>query len=84
MGHGHARFRAGEFRYPQGYAYRRWSIGQSLPLVFLSSAYAFGDYAALGLDVPPYGYEWVRYGPDVVLVQLRTGRIVDVVYGVFY
>ena len=78
------RLRLGQFRYPPGYAYRHWAIGQSLPQLLFSSAYYFTDYASLGLDAPPYGYQWVRYGPDVVLVNIRTGEILDVVSGVFY
>jgi Ni/Co efflux regulator RcnB len=52
--------------------------------VFLSSAYYFTNYAALGLDPPPFGYQWVRYGPDVLLVNVRTGQVMDVEYNVFY
>jgi len=78
------RLRLGAFRYPPGYAYRRWATGQSLPQLFFSSAYYFTDYASLGLDAPPYGYQWVRYGPDIILVNIRTGEILDVVRGVFY
>ena len=77
-------YRGGAFAYPPGYGYRRWSLGQSLPLLFLTSAYFFNNYAALGLDPPPYGYQWVRYGPDILLVDQRTGRIADVVYGAIY
>jgi hypothetical protein len=80
----HPRYRGGDFRYPEGYGYRRWILGQSLPLLFLSPYYFFNDYSALGLDPPPFGYQWVRYGPDLLLVQIGTGRIVDVVYGAFY
>jgi Ni/Co efflux regulator RcnB len=76
--------RLGAFRYPPGYAYRRWSVGQSLPQLLFGSAYYFTDYAALGLDPPPYGYQWVRYGPDVVLVNIRTGEILDVIHNAFY
>ena len=76
--------RLGQFSYPPGYAYRRWTIGQSLPQLLFSAAYYFTDYASIGLDAPPYGYQWVRYGPDVVLVNIRTGEILDVVSGVFY
>jgi hypothetical protein len=78
------RVRLGAFRYPPGYAYRRWSVGQSLPQLLFGSAYYFTDYAALGLDPPPYGYQWVRYGPDVVLVNIRTGEILDVIHNAFY
>ena len=30
------------------------------------------------------GYRWVRYGPDLLLVQLGTGYIADTIYGAFY
>jgi Ni/Co efflux regulator RcnB len=36
------------------------------------------------LPMPPRGYEWVRYGDDALLVNIRTGEIVDVVYDVFW
>jgi hypothetical protein len=72
------------FRYPHGFAYRRWTIGLLLPSLFLSSAYYYDDYAALGVGPPPHGYRWVRYGPDLLLVQKHTRRIVDVIYGAFY
>jgi Ni/Co efflux regulator RcnB len=38
----------------------------------------------MGLEGPPYGYRWVRYGPDLLLVNTRTGRIEDAIYGAFY
>ena len=41
------------------------------------------DYWLFGLDVPPYGYEWVRYGPDALLIDLRSGEVIQVVYGRF-
>jgi Ni/Co efflux regulator RcnB len=78
------RYHAGHFRYPAGFSYRRWVRGQVLPGVFLSPAYYFTNYVVLGLDPPPYGYVWVRFGPDILLVNIRTGEIVDVEYGVFY
>jgi Ni/Co efflux regulator RcnB len=52
--------------------------------VFLTDAYFYDNYATLGLAPPPAGYRWVRYGPDVLLVDVRSGRIADVVDGVFY
>ena len=72
------------FRYPNGYGYRRWGIGAALPLLFLSSAYYFDDYGSYGVYAPPYGYRWVRYGPDLLLVQLGTGYVADAIYGAFY
>ncbi|HTV77566.1 MAG TPA: RcnB family protein [Steroidobacteraceae bacterium] len=73
-----------KFVYPAGFRYQVWTTGATLPPVFLSGSYFYDDYAALGLAPPPGGYRWVRYGPDLLLVNLRTGRIADVVDGVFY
>lgn len=72
------------FRYPPGYRYQRWSIGGLLPLLFLSNNYYYDGWYDLGLGAPPRGYRWVRYGPDLLLVNLRTRRVVDVIYGAFY
>jgi Ni/Co efflux regulator RcnB len=78
------RVRATTFRYPSGYSYRRWTTGGILPRTFLSSNYYYNDWYGLGFGPPPRGYAWVRYGPDLLLVNIRTGRVADVVYGVFY
>ncbi len=51
------------FRYPSGYAYRRWSVGALLPGLFLSSLYYYDDWRPLGIGAPPAGRRWVRYGP---------------------
>jgi Ni/Co efflux regulator RcnB len=72
------------FHYPPGFGYRRWSTGLILPPIFLTPPYYFDAYAPLGLGPPPAGYRWVRYGPDLLLVNIFTGRIADVVDGVFY
>lgn len=72
------------FRYPAGFAYRSWVTGAILPPVFLSGSYFYDDYATLGLGPPPAGYRWVRYGPDLLLVNVVSGRVADVVDGVFY
>lgn len=71
------------FHYPNGYRYRRWGIGALLPMLFLSSTYIYSDWRLMGLEPPPPGYYWVRYGPDLLLVERRTRRIADVIYGAF-
>ena len=75
------RIRRPRFVYPHGYAYRRWRAGELLPPVFVGAPYFFGEYKALGLAEPKPGYRWVRFGPDVVLVEVKTRKIVDVVHG---
>ena len=74
---------APRYRYPHGYRYHRWHIGLFLPSIFLTSAYYYNDYALLGFGPLLHNYRWVRYGPDLLLVHRRTGRIRDVRYGVF-
>src|SRR5262245_59612729 len=61
--------------YPPGYAYRRWAVGALLPAALIATPFFFLEWQALGLRPPPPGYHWVRYGPDLVLVNDRTRRI---------
>ena len=86
-GYGYAqRFqpRFAPYRYPRGYGYRAFHRGDGFPRALLISDYILFDYAAFNLPPPPRStYEWVRYGPDAVLVDTYSGQIVDVDYGVF-
>jgi hypothetical protein len=72
------------FIYPNGWAYRQWAVGAVLPPLFLSPDYYYPEWAQLGLEPPPPGDQWVRYGPDLLLVDTTTGQVVDGAYGVFY
>ena len=69
---------------PHGYYYRHWTYGQVFPTVFWSQNYWLTDYYSFGLVNPPYGYVWVRYGPDALLVDVSNGQILSVEYNVFY
>jgi Ni/Co efflux regulator RcnB len=80
----HRSIRGPAFRFPPGFTYQAWATGGILPPVFLGASYFYDGYATLGLAAPPGGYRWVRYGPDLLLVNVNTGRIADVVDGVFY
>ena len=77
------RFDAGRSFQPSGWYYRRWGFGDYLPLGWYVSSYYLNawDY---GLPPPPIGAEWVRNGPDAVLVDIWTGEVLSVEYGVFY
>jgi hypothetical protein len=77
------RVHGGAWAWPSGYGYRRFYVGGILPGIFLGSAFIYANYATLGLAPPPPGFVWVRYGPDLVLVNQVTGEIVNVAYGVF-
>ena len=78
-----ARIHGPAFRYPRGWHARRWAVGAILPALFLTSEYFYDDYGAIGLQSPPPGYRWVRYGDDLLLVNLRTGEVEDVAEDVF-
>jgi Ni/Co efflux regulator RcnB len=83
-GHEIERIHITPFVYPPGWAYRRWAVGAVLPPLFLVRDYWYADWAGLGLAPPEPGFQWVRYGPDLLLVNVTTGQVVDVAYGVFY
>ena len=78
------RVRSAPFVYPPGWGYQRWAIGAFLPPFFLVRDYWYPDWDLLGLPPPPPDYQWVRYGPDLLLVDLTSGEVVEVVYDVFY
>jgi Ni/Co efflux regulator RcnB len=78
-----ARIHGPVFVYPHGWHYRRWYIGARLPSLFWAPTYFYTDYVTLGLEEPAPGYDWIRFGPDLLLVNIATGEIEDVVYGVF-
>lgn len=76
-------FGIGPYHAPPGWQYRRWHYGETLPAVFWAADYRLADFWLFGLDIPPVGYEWVRYGDDALLVSMDNGEIVQVVYGIF-
>lgn len=57
--------------------YRAWSRGQ-----YLAPYYRNGfirDYSGYRLRPPPRGYAWVRAGDSLILINIRTGLIMEVV-----
>jgi Ni/Co efflux regulator RcnB len=76
-------FHADPYRWPHGFRYERYAVGYALPRAFWTRDYYIDDYAVYDLDPPPPAFEWVRYGPDILLVDLASGQISQVVYGAF-
>jgi Ni/Co efflux regulator RcnB len=76
-------YHVGPYHPPQGSSDRRWGYGEILPRAFWAPEYYLSDYWLFGLEVPPVGYEWVRNGPDALLIDTSTGEILQVQYGVF-
>jgi hypothetical protein len=64
-------------------SYRYYRRGEYLPMSLVIGAYFIDDFLDLGLGEPGYGQRWVRYGTDAVLIDSASGRVIDVVYGVY-
>lgn len=62
-------------------SYRRIGRGGHLPNYWMGSGFRIPDYLSWGLAAPPYGYFWVRYYDDAVLVDDR-GDVWDSVGGI--
>ena len=69
---------------PRGYRSTRWVVGRTLPAGYYGANYYVSDYRGYNLIAPQRGYRWVRVDRDVYLVDLRTGRVADVRYDLFY
>lgn len=78
-------FRIGNYYSPyRGYGYNRLSIGLILDSLFYSNRYWLNDPYQYRLPQAPYGTQWVRYYNDVVLVDVYTGEVIDVIYDFFW
>ena len=78
------RFHHGAYVRPAGWYAHRWVYGERLPVAWYGNNYWIVDFSLFGLIYPPYGYEWIRVGDDALLVDIDTGIILRVEYGVFY
>jgi hypothetical protein len=77
-------FSPGRYYSPyRGYGYNRLSIGLVLDELFFGRNYWI-DPIYYHLPPAPPGTEWVRYYNDVVLVDVYSGEVVDVIYDFFY
>jgi Ni/Co efflux regulator RcnB len=78
------RFHHGAYVRPAGWYSHRWTYGERLPGGWYGHNYWIVNFSLFGLVYPPDGYEWIRVGDDALLVDVDTGEIVRVEYGVFY
>lgn len=78
-------FRSGSYYAPyRNYRYNRLSIGLVLDSLFYSNRYWLSDPYQYRLPAAPYGTQWVRYYDDVVLVDVYTGEVLDVIENFFW
>lgn len=67
-----------------GFGYRRFGLGAILSAPLFSQSYWIDDPFNFRLPPADGPYRWVRYFDDVVLVDLRTGVVVDVIHNFFW
>ncbi len=80
------RYRIGRYYAPRGwgYGYSRFNIGIYLNSLLYSNSYWIDDPYYYRLP-PAYGtLRWVRYYDDALLVDIRDGYVVDVIYDFFW
>jgi hypothetical protein len=79
-------YRAPRYSNPYGYSYgyQRFGIGIQLGSRYFGSNYWLNDPWQYRLPAAYEPYRWVRYYDDVMLIDLRTGRVVDVIYDFFW
>lgn len=88
---GYRGYNRGVFRLPRYYApygwrygYRRFSIGVRIGAPLFASSYWITDPYYYRLPPAYGGYRWVRYYNDALLVDVRTGYVVDVIHDIFW
>jgi Ni/Co efflux regulator RcnB len=63
---------------PRGYGYRPVTIGFRFAPEYYSARYYISDPWRYRL-APATGYNrWIQYGRDVILVNTRTGRVIEI------
>ena len=79
-------YRVPRYYEPRGYGnrYRRWSPGYRIDPFYYGRSYWIADPFYYRLP-PAYGYyRWVRYYDDVLLVDIRSGLIADIIHDFFW
>lgn len=76
-------FRRGAYAGPRGFRYRPVTVGYRFQPIYYSSRYVIADPIRYRLPPAVGPQRWVRYGNDVVLVNVRTGRVIQV-YNAFF
>lgn len=77
-------FRQGTWAAPRGYRYAPVRVGVNLNPAFYGNRYWINDPYRYRLPRASVGTRYVRYGNDVLLINARTGRVLQVYSRFFY
>lgn len=69
---------------PRGYRYRPVVVGHRFAPSYYRSRYIIADPYRYRLPVATGNRRWVRYGNDVVLVNIRNGNVIQVYSNFFW
>ena len=64
----------------RNWSYRPVNVGYRLQPSFYGSRYYISDYGAYHVRAPSRWQQWIRYGNDLLLVNIRTGRVLQVIH----
>ncbi len=65
------------------YGNHRWVRGERFYPAY-GRSFVVDDWYRYQLRRPPYGYHWVRYGDDFLMVAIGTGIIADLMFNSYY
>ena len=81
--HHRSLFHLGFYIDPFSWGYQPFAIGYRMWPAYYGNQYWI-DPAMYGLPYPPPGAAWVRYYNDVMLIDLYSGTVLDVIPGFFW
>jgi Ni/Co efflux regulator RcnB len=68
----------------RNWRYRPVTVGFQLQPAFFGSRYYVSNYGAYQLRAPGRFQRWIRYGDDLLLVNVRTGRVLQVIHNRYW
>ena len=77
-------YRQGRYSGPRGYRYAPVRIGYQFAPSYYGQRYWVSDHARYRLPRPGYNRRWIRYGNDVILINVRNGRVIQVYRNFFW
>lgn len=69
---------------PRGYRYRPVVIGHRFEPIYYGRRYVIANPARYRLPPAAGARQWIRYGNDAVLVNVRNGRVIQVYNNFFW